>query len=367
MSGLSLDGTGLTLTNSGESLTPGVTPLIGGTVGRVMYHGAGNVLAEALVSWAAGTLTLGGPDAAAPVAQTIAVQSVVAGTADTAGAQTNYDASKSTGIGLAGVHLFWISSSTATPGSAVNALTPALGLESWNNGITSDPTNDTIVVGANMAAYGLGFLFGGYTPSGTLGADTAIASASNNILIWNAAAGTAIGSTADRTLTLYPASRIPAASLTFPSTNQLNLGLPDAAAPTAQTFGTQSVVAGTTNTAGANLTLTGSQGTGTGIGGDFGIQVAPAGSTGSAQNALVDALRLKANGSVILNHAAIATNATDGFLYIATCAGTPTGTPTAVSGRVAIIFDTTNHQFWVYDGGWKQPKTPAAAALITWQ
>jgi hypothetical protein len=76
------------------------------------------------------------------------------------------------------------------------------------------------------------------------------------------------------------------------------------------------------------------------------------------------------NGNVALNggQAAIATNATDGFTYIATCAGTPTGVPTAVTGAVPMVFDTTNSQFWFYTGGaWKQPKTPAGAALVTWQ
>lgn len=64
---------------------------------------------------------------------------------------------------------------------------------------------------------------------------------------------------------------------------------------------------------------------------------------------------------------ALATSATDGFIYIPTSAGTPTGVPTAYTGHVALLYDTTNHQFWIYDGGWKQPKTPAAAALVTWQ
>lgn len=49
---------------------------------------------------------------------------------------------------------------------------------------------------------------------------------------------------------------------------------------------------------------------------------------------------------------AIATNATDGFLYIPTCAGTPTGVPTAVTGNVALVFDSTNNKICVYDGGW---------------
>jgi hypothetical protein len=72
----------------------------------------------------------------------------------------------------------------------------------------------------------------------------------------------------------------------------LALGAADAAAPVAQTLSVQSVVAGTTNTAGANLTITGSQGTGTGAGGSIIFQVAPLGSSGSAQNALVDALTI---------------------------------------------------------------------------
>lgn len=57
-------------------------------------------------------------------------------------------------------------------------------------------------------------------------------------------------------------------------------------------------------------------------------------------------------GNVSIGTAALATNATDGFLYIPTCAGTPTGVPTAKTGRVAIVFDTTNNEFYVYDGAW---------------
>jgi hypothetical protein len=73
------------------------------------------------------------------------------------------------------------------------------------------------------------------------------------------------------------------------------------------------------------------------------------------------------HSSVVVSDAAIATNATDGFLYIPTCAGTPTGTPTTYTGRIPMVYDTTNHQFWFYDSGWKQPKTPAGASTVTWQ
>jgi hypothetical protein len=67
----------------------------------------------------------------------------------------------------------------------------------------------------------------------------------------------------------------------------LRLGAADAATPVAQTLSVQSALAGTTNTAGANLTVTSSQGTGTGVGGSIIFQVAPAGSSGTSQNALI--------------------------------------------------------------------------------
>lgn len=186
----------------------------------------------------------------------------------------------------------------------------------------------------------------------------------------------------------------------------------DAAAPVAQTIGVQSVVAGTSNTAGVNLTIIASRGTGTGAGGRTIFQNAPAGSTGSTQNALVTTMTLNEfstvgirgtgssnialritgtgtgtthglfiqdtggntnldvldNGSVLAGRGSPPTNATAGFLYIPVTTGQPTGVPVAQTGMVAIQYDSTNHQFWVYDGGaWKQPKTPAGAATVTWQ
>jgi hypothetical protein len=100
-----------------------------------------------------------------------------------------------------------------------------------------------------------------------------------------------------------------------------------------------------------------------------GTQITQFGSVGLAFaiNGGTNSLSMLSSGSVVLGSAAIATNATDGFLYVVTTAGTPTGVPTAQTGRAALVYDTTNHQFWIYDGGWKQPKTPAAAALVTWQ
>lgn len=69
-------------------------------------------------------------------------------------------------------------------------------------------------------------------------------------------------------------------------------GAADAASPVAQAVTMQSVVAGTSNTAGQNFTLSGSVGTGTGVGGSLLFKVARAGSTGTTQNTLTTAFTI---------------------------------------------------------------------------
>jgi hypothetical protein len=56
----------------------------------------------------------------------------------------------------------------------------------------------------------------------------------------------------------------------------------------------------------------------------------------------------------------LSTSATDGFLYIPSCAGTPTGTPTTQAGTVPMIYDTTNNKFYIYNSGWKGGTAPGA-------
>jgi hypothetical protein len=82
------------------------------------------------------------------------------------------------------------------------------------------------------------------------------------------------------------------------TTANFRLGLADAAAPVAQTLSVQSVVAGTSNTAGVNFTIDGSRGTGTGAGGALLFRTAAAGSSGTTQNALSTALAITATGNV---------------------------------------------------------------------
>jgi len=51
---------------------------------------------------------------------------------------------------------------------------------------------------------------------------------------------------------------------------------------------------------------------------------------------------------------ALATNTADGFAYMPSGAGTPTGTPTAFTGKVAFYYDTTNNIIYIYNGAWKK-------------
>lgn len=76
--------------------------------------------------------------------------------------------------------------------------------------------------------------------------------------------------------------------------------------------------------------------------------------TADANGTLTDRLATDSKANIVLGSAAIATTATDGFLYIPTCAGTPTGTPTSFTGRVPIVYDTTNNKLCVYNGAWKK-------------
>jgi hypothetical protein len=78
------------------------------------------------------------------------------------------------------------------------------------------------------------------------------------------------------------------------------LGAADAASATPQSLSVQSVVAGTTDGAGAAFTINGSQGTGSGAGGSIIFQTAPANTGGGAtiQNVLAPALTIVSDKSV---------------------------------------------------------------------
>lgn len=116
----------------------------------------------------------------------------------------------------------------------------------------------------------------------------------------------------------------------------LAFGAADAASPVAQTMSVQNVVAGTSNTAGANWTHNASIGTGTGVGGDYIIQTAPAGSTGTAQNSLAAAFTVKGNGAVQLKSVTFTNLPTVANGYLIYCSDCTIASPCASGGTGAL-------------------------------
>jgi hypothetical protein len=69
-------------------------------------------------------------------------------------------------------------------------------------------------------------------------------------------------------------------------------------------------------------------------------------------------------GQIGFGTAALATNATTGYLCIPTCAGVPTGVPANIpTGQVPVIYDTTDNKIYVYSSGWKRAQVTAVDAI----
>ena len=71
-------------------------------------------------------------------------------------------------------------------------------------------------------------------------------------------------------------------------------------------------------------------------------------------SAIAERGRWDSKGNFIIGTAALATTATDGFPYIPSGAGPPTGVPTTYTGRVPLYYDSTNDFLYLYRGGWKK-------------
>lgn len=115
------------------------------------------------------------------------------------------------------------------------------------------------------------------------------------------------------------------------NTNQLQFGGADAASPGAISLRVQNVVAGTSNTSGQNLSIFGSAGTGNAVGGAILLRIAPAGSSGTSQNATIIGLAIDGTGriygSALHNNAAGMSGAVNQYLG----SGTYSPTITAVA------------------------------------
>jgi hypothetical protein len=244
---------------------------------------------------AAATFQQGAADAASPVAQTLQVQSVVAGTSNTAGADWTIQGSRGTGTGAGGAIIFKTAAaggSGSSQNSAAEALRigPTGAVTVTNQGITITGSSTSVTV--SNTNFGV-FLFNqGTTPSAT----NACAIFPPEIIV-SSAGKFSFSSTTSATATRD-------VFLTRAAAASLQQGDADAASPVAQTIQTQSVSAGTSNTAGVDWTLQGSRGTGTGAGGAIIIKTAPAGGSGSSQNAAAEVARFLAAGNVRFTNAA---------------------------------------------------------------
>jgi hypothetical protein len=77
------------------------------------------------------------------------------------------------------------------------------------------------------------------------------------------------------------------------------------------------------------------------------------GATPAASKILANSA-IQAASSIVTGTAAIATTATDGFLYLPSCPGPPTGTPTVWTGTVPSVIDSTDGRVYYFiNGAWK--------------
>jgi hypothetical protein len=211
--------------------------------------------------------------------------------------------------------------------SANNASAATLSNQIAVGYLASTSAADAITIGASAGASGTGSIAIG---------QSAIATGTNGIAIGKGSNTTAssvsFGGVANQISTLY-----------------LGMGATSNATPSDVTV--TSSVAGGSNTAGANLNVRAGLGTGNASSGHVNVQVSFPGGSGPTPGTPVSTITAYNTGSVHAGIGTVATNATEGFLYIPTCAGTPTGAPTARSGYAPMVIDTTNHKLYFYSGG----------------
>lgn len=348
-----------------------VTPVLGVSAGTSLTLGGGSIGSDALE--VTGTSTHNGN------------LSVVSGSFITSG---NLSAAAWTTNGLRNQMAAASYTDTSSSGTVTNAYTDLFGASTILSSSATTYTNyygaffkapvaSTNVTMTNKAALGADSIsIGGAAQGANALAVTGTITSSGNI---TSSSGQVVGSSfiGVSSLTGSIFLRNGSTVISSPVNASLQFGNADVdtnAGIVAQILRSQGALAGgTSDQAGKNWTFLASPGKGTGAGGQIILQTAPAGTTGTSVNAAATGLTITApvstmQPSVVLGNQAIATNASDGFLYAVSGAGTPTGTPTTFTGRVPIYVDTTNSQLWMYLGGaWKQPKTPAAAAIVTWQ
>lgn len=245
---------------------------------------------------AAATLALGATDVdTAPVAQSIQVQNALAGgTSDVAGANWTFKGSQGKGTGAGGSIIFQTAPAGGSSGTTVNSLATALTISG----------SGTVTVANSLVTGGLS------SSTGTATFNQAQITATNGYY-WNGRS--AIFSPANGAIQFQNNANSISTNISFPVSNTFQFGLGDATSAVAQTISVQNVT-GASDTAGANWTFKASAGTGTGAGGSYIWQVAPASTTGSTQNTFVSALTLDSTSALTQKKDNIGSTSTDGII-----------------------------------------------------
>ena len=75
--------------------------------------------------------------------------------------------------------------------------------------------------------------------------------------------------------------------------------------------------------------------------------------------------QMTVDGSFVLNPGSVLTTATDGFTYISTAGGTPTGVPTSFGGTAPLVWDSVNFTLYAYTSGWKNVVGAGSTSITT--
>jgi hypothetical protein len=84
-------------------------------------------------------------------------------------------------------------------------------------------------------------------------------------------------------------------------------------------------------------------------------------------SASLSAMQWDTDRNTIVGTGVVLTTATAPFLNLNSCAGTPTGVPTAASGagQISLVYDTTNNKLYAYNSGWKDMTGGASSGALT--
>ena len=220
---------------------------------------------------------------------------------------------------------------------------------------TASPTSKLQVVGASLFQAPAGNFNIVEAASGGAGGLQFFRSGFNNWYVGSANSSTGFAIGEGSTLAspaLFFASGGNLGIGTASPTSLLHLSAPRATQAMASTTGTNDVLFRQTNT-GGNFSIAIDDSGGTNYGSAYCAALFHSGArdllfgTNNTERARIDS-----NGNFRAGAAAaLATTATNGFLYVPTCAGVPTGVPTAITGMAPIVVNTTNNKLYFYSGG----------------